>query len=813
MDKLKRCLSVAMVIAMLCSLLYVPVNAANRSETIQLSLELLNGDMEPLESGVQKDGLFAAALRFSGNPTTTHQNKDGNVVPDGITSLGIYIQYDSAIATPPDDNPLISDGALLATPTYKVGIANNTSLLGWASESGITRTEGSGLNKRQVPCESGIMTYLVFSATKDASLSELQQAVKILASALIPENGQDVQKPTLLTDIDGNNFLLGLGEDETRKITVTPAEHGTVTPDKTTAKKDETVTLTIAPDTGYQLKDGTLKAEGAADAPTKTGENVYTFKMGTSDVTVSAQFEQKPDETLKVTVTPAEHGTVTPDKTTAKKDETVTLTIAPDTGYQLKDGTLKAEGAADAPTKTGENVYTFKMGTSDVTVSAQFEQKPDETRKITVTCTPTEGGTAVPSKTTAQEGDVVELTVTPKTAGGYVFDLLTVTDDDGKIETTRSNAVTSGTSIIFTFTVRKSDVKVEAKFKPGDGEAKPIQILSSIPAEGGTVESDKSEAVKDEEVTLKVTPDLNKGYVLKELTVTGSDGTKVTPQMKENSNTTYAFSEHSFKMPDLPSDGFVTVQAKFAIPRLVTLPEKVEHGSVSSDKQPTAYVGETVTLTVTPDTNCQLKAGFPKVTKTDGTAITLNKADEKTYTFVMENSDATVSVEFEPVKREITVTYAAGDGSGNSKTTTEQLPFKLPSNPGFTLPSDKTFDGWTLPNGKFYAVGAEISELANNSIITAHYSGGGGCYVATAVYGSYDCPEVWTLRRFRDHVLAQTWYGRLFIKLYYAVSPTAVKLFGDSDWFQNFWRGKLDSMVSNLQADGFESTPYQDMDW
>lgn len=36
-----------------------------------------------------------------------------------------------------------------------------------------------------------------------------------------------------------------------------------------------------------------------------------------------------------------------------------------------------------------------------------------------------------------------------------------------------------------------------------------------------------------------------------------------------------------------------------------------------------------------------------------------------------------------------------------------------------------------------------------------------GCYVATAVYGSYDCPEVWTLRRFRDERLAQTWNGRL----------------------------------------------------
>ena len=24
----------------------------------------------------------------------------------------------------------------------------------------------------------------------------------------------------------------------------------------------------------------------------------------------------------------------------------------------------------------------------------------------------------------------------------------------------------------------------------------------------------------------------------------------------------------------------------------------------------------------------------------------------------------------------------------------------------------------------------------------------GGCYIATAVYGSYDCPQVWTLQRF-----------------------------------------------------------------
>ena len=90
---------------------------------------------------------------------------------------------------------------------------------------------------------------------------------------------------------------------------------------------------------------------------------------------------------------------------------------------------------------------------------------------------------------------------------------------------------------------------------------------------------------------------------------------------------------------------------------------------------------------------------------------------------------------------------------------------------------------------------------------------GGGWYGATAVYGSYDCPEVWTLRRYRDYELAETWHGRLFIKAYYAISPTIVKWFGDTAWFKKMWKGKLDRMVSNLQQKGFENTPYEDRKW
>ena len=89
----------------------------------------------------------------------------------------------------------------------------------------------------------------------------------------------------------------------------------------------------------------------------------------------------------------------------------------------------------------------------------------------------------------------------------------------------------------------------------------------------------------------------------------------------------------------------------------------------------------------------------------------------------------------------------------------------------------------------------------------------GGCYVATAVYGSYDCPQVWTLRRYRDNTLAETWYGRAFIRTYYAISPTLVKWFGDTRWFKKLWQKKLDKMVSNLNENGVENTPYQDKEW
>lgn len=85
-----------------------------------------------------------------------------------------------------------------------------------------------------------------------------------------------------------------------------------------------------------------------------------------------------------------------------------------------------------------------------------------------------------------------------------------------------------------------------------------------------------------------------------------------------------------------------------------------------------------------------------------------------------------------------------------------------------------------------------------------------GCYIATSVYGSCDCPEVRVLRRYRDVVLRANPLGRLFVRIYYAVSPFLVKRFGKTAWFQKLWRRLLDAKIAALRAEGISGGAYRD---
>ena len=114
---------------------------------------------------------------------------------------------------------------------------------------------------------------------------------------------------------------------------------------------------------------------------------------------------------------------------------------------------------------------------------------------------------------------------------------------------------------------------------------------------------------------------------------------------------------------------------------------------------------------------------------------------------------------------------------------------------------------------KMQSYGEKIKKYKAEYALPEFNTSSGGCYIATAVYGSYDCPEVWTLRRFRDYTLAETVFGRAFIKVYYATSPTLVRWFGKSALFNKMWRTPLDKLVATLNTKGVQNTPYSDRNW
>lgn len=58
----------------------------------------------------------------------------------------------------------------------------------------------------------------------------------------------------------------------------------------------------------------------------------------------------------------------------------------------------------------------------------------------------------------------------------------------------------------------------------------------------------------------------------------------------------------------------------------------------------------------------------------------------------------------------------------------------------------------------------------------------GGCYIATACYGSYTHPDVQTFRTFRDNVLMSSLIGRCFVSFYYTFSPLIARGIGNVRW-------------------------------
>lgn len=137
----------------------------------------------------------------------------------------------------------------------------------------------------------------------------------------------------------------------------------------TTAAKDDTLTVTASALEGYAL--GTISWSGGGSNGSVVDGGSFKMPEGNVTVTVAltaTDYEVKSTEIANGSITSVE---------TAKKGETVTLTAAPNNGYQLKANTLKVaykdDGTKTVAVTEKNGAYSFTMPAANVTVSAEFE--------------------------------------------------------------------------------------------------------------------------------------------------------------------------------------------------------------------------------------------------------------------------------------------------------------------------------------------------------------------------------------------------------------------------------------------------------
>ena len=112
------------------------------------------------------------------------------------------------------------------------------------------------------------------------------------------DNYNDVEKTCVVkvTRKSSHSSSSGSSTTPTNTVSASTASNGKVSLDKSTAKKGDTVTVTVTPDAGYQLDKLTVTdAKGKTIDVTKKSDGKYTFTMPDSKVTITPTFSKIED--------------------------------------------------------------------------------------------------------------------------------------------------------------------------------------------------------------------------------------------------------------------------------------------------------------------------------------------------------------------------------------------------------------------------------------------------------------------------------------------------------------------------------------
>ena len=470
-------------------------------------------------------------------------------------------------------------------------------------------------------------------------------------------------------------------EKKTGTVTIGAVEHGSVTADKMTAEVGADVTFTVTPDENYSIKS--FKVNN--DEKQLNDSNQVVVKMVEGGLTVSAEFEIN---SAAVTITQADHGSISADKSTAKIGEKVTFTVAPEANYVVSS--FKVNGADVA--LDGNNQAVVVMVAGGLNVTASFELGSG-----TVTIGTFEHGAVTADKMTAKIGEDVTFKITSET--GYDVSFFKV-NGSAVDYVTKEDSTTGKTYGEAKVKMVSGGLTVTAEFKLGV-----YSIEWDTPTHGTiAVESGKTQATYGEEVKFIFTPET--GYEIKYLTVNEEP-------VQWASDNTYTTTMGEYGL-------FVTVQ--FGLENEIITVNAGEHGTIehknkADDTQDYLY-GDTAVVTVTPNEGYMIET-----ITVDGKAIEVPEDKKGGYSFEqLVEKDLNISATFTDVHTISEFTDSVIDEIKNA----QDIKVKLAGDVtlGVTLPLAKgtteyDLDGHTITstlNGMLRDANTDIATFGNKSV-------------------------------------------------------------------------------------------------
>lgn len=419
----------------------------------------------------------------------------------------------------------------------------------------------------------------------------------------------------------------------TNRVTVSTASNGRLSASVESAEAGQTVSIITAPSDGYVTKAVTVvTANGTNVTVSNPAENLYTFVMPDSAVTISAEFAAIPR--YEVNLSALSHGSAMLSMNQAIAGATVTVTPKADTGYQVDAVTVcNSQTSSAINVVNRDGIYTFTMPAADVQVSVTFKEieqpKPDYSVSIT---TPVNGYVQA-SANMAKAGITVTVSAQPK--AGYEIDAISVRANGNEVSTT---ATADGC----TFTMPESNVNITVTFK---ATAQPITVNTS---RNGSIELSTESAIPGSRVTITGTADA--GYEFSGVTIVAFNGTTINAVKAANG-------QYSFTMPEQS----VTVTGVFQpiktpdVEYTITLAD-IAHG-VAKVSHSTAAQGTQVIVTSNPSSGYEFAS--MTITRADGSRVIATSLGNGAFSFTMPSSNVLVSVTFKALTYNVNTTTSA----------------------------------------------------------------------------------------------------------------------------------------------------------